>query len=74
MTKWQRNKKNVKKNISGSPVTFTHKSGCAEGWTEYSIDGTKKCFKYAGNFNHVDAMEECCKIGGIMPSPKLGWD
>ena len=72
--KLKKYKKKFKKNISGSPVTFTHTSDCAEGWIKRSIDGTNRCFKYAGAHEHVDAMEKCCEIGGIVLNPMLGWD
>ena len=62
----------IKFYISGSPITLTHTSGCAAGWTQHTINGTKKCFKFIGRYDHVDAMEKCCDVGAILPSPKPG--
>ena len=53
---------------------MNHTTGCnkALGWYPQNVDGIKKCFKYAGESNHVDAMKTCCNKNGILPSPTFG--
>ena len=53
-------------------MSFTHTSGCGQGWQEGKILGVKKCFKYGGGGNSLDGMAKCCRRGGYMPSPKPG--
>ena len=51
-----------------------HTKGCntALGWQPQKVDGVKKCFKYVGVSDHIDAMKICCKENGILPSPTFG--
>ena len=51
-----------------------HTKGCNEalGWSPQNVDGIKKCFKYVGESDHIDAMKTCCNENGILPSPTFG--